>query len=36
VKFIAPVIVYPGEDEMRSLALGAARVLQGIEQAKEY
>jgi len=36
VKFIAPVIVYPGEDEMRSLALGAARVLQGIESAKEY
>jgi len=36
VKFIAPVIVYPGEDEMRSLALGAARVLRGIEEAKEY
>jgi len=33
---IAPVIVYPGEDEMRSLAMGALRVLRGEEQAKEY
>ncbi len=34
--FIAPVIVYPGEDEMQSLALGCLRVLRGEEQAREY
>jgi butyrate kinase len=36
VQFIAPVMIYPGEDEMRSLADGAFRVLQGQEQIKEY
>lgn len=36
VSFIAPVVVYPGEDEMRSLALGGLRVLRGQEKAKEY
>ena len=36
VSWIAPVEVYPGEDEMRALALGALRVLQGEEQAKRY
>lgn len=36
VSFIAPVVVYPGEDEMRSLALGGLRVLRGEEQAKTY
>ena len=36
VSFIAPVVVYPGEDEMKSLALGGLRVLRGQEQAKEY
>lgn len=36
VKFIAPLIIYPGEDEMQSLALGALRVLRGEEQLKEY
>lgn len=36
VQFIAPVIVYPGEDEMRSLALGALRVLRGESQPCEY
>ena len=36
VKFIAPVIVYQGEDEMQSLANGALRVLRGEESAKEY
>ncbi len=35
-KFIAPVMVYPGEDEMESLALGALRVLNGEETAKTY
>lgn len=36
VDFIAPVIVYPGEDEMQSLALGCLRVLRGEEAAREY
>jgi len=36
VSFIAKVMIYPGEDEMRALALGALRVLKGEEQAKEY
>ncbi|SDF69821.1 butyrate kinase [Thermoanaerobacter thermohydrosulfuricus] len=36
VKFIAPVYVYPGEDEMLALAQGAYRVLSGEEKAKMY
>ncbi len=32
--WIAPVVVYPGEDELRSLAEGVFRVLDGEEQAK--
>lgn len=36
VKFIAPVVVYAGEDEMLSLALGGLRVLRGEEKAKHY
>lgn len=36
VSFIAPVKVYPGEDEMLALAEGALRVLNGEEQAKIY
>ena len=36
VKFIAPVIVYPGEDEMIALAQGALRVLKCEEQEKVY
>lgn len=36
VEFIAPVKVYPGEDEMIALAEGGLRVLRGEEQAKEY
>jgi butyrate kinase len=36
VRFIAPILVYPGEDEMLSLAQGALRVLKGEEQQKEY
>ena len=36
VSFIAPVLVYPGEDEMEALALGGLRVLKGEEQAKIY
>ena len=36
VSFIAPVVVYAGEDEMKSLALGGLRVLRGEEKAKTY
>jgi len=36
VGFIAPVKVYPGEDEMLALAEGAVRILKGEEQAKIY
>lgn len=36
VSFIAPVVVYPGEDEMLALAEGGLRVLTGEEAAKEY
>ena len=36
VGFIAPVIVYAGENEMESLALGALRVLLGEEEPKIY
>jgi len=35
-EFIAPFYVYPGGDEMRALAEGALRVLEGEEQAKIY
>jgi butyrate kinase len=33
---IAPILVYPGEEEMTALALGALRVLRGEAQAREY
>ncbi|WDU83484.1 butyrate kinase [Caloramator sp. Dgby_cultured_2] len=36
ISFIAPVVVYPGEDEMLALAEGGLRVLRGEEIAKEY
>ena len=36
IKFLAPVFVYPGEQEMRALAMGALRVLRGEEEAKTY
>ncbi|MGL5055067.1 MAG: butyrate kinase [Fusobacteriaceae bacterium] len=36
VRFIAPVIVYPGEDEMSALAFGGLRVARGEEVAKIY
>ncbi|HBC30877.1 MAG TPA: butyrate kinase [Clostridiales bacterium] len=36
VKFIAKVIVYPGEDELLALAQGGLRVLNGIEEPKRY
>ena len=36
VGWIAPVTIYPGEEEMHALAAGAWRVLTGQEEAKEY
>lgn len=36
VKFIAPVVAVPGENEMEALALGALRVLKGEEEAAVY
>ena len=36
VEFLAPVRIYPGEDEMKALAEGALRVLQKREEAKRY
>jgi len=35
-EFIAPVYLYPGEDEMRALLEGALRVLRGEEPARIY
>ena len=29
IRFVAPVLVYPGEHELEALALGALRVLRG-------
>lgn len=34
--WIAPITVYPGEDELLALAQGAIRVMTGEEEAKEY
>ena len=36
ISFLAPVYVFPGEDEMEALALNALAVLQGRREAKEY
>lgn len=36
VKFIAPVVVYLGENEMESLAIGALKGLQGETQIQEF
>ena len=36
VNWIAPIVVYGGEDELLALAQGAIRVLDGIEEAKIY
>ncbi len=36
VKFLGPVLVFPGEDEMKALVLGALRVLRGEDQALKY
>lgn len=36
VKFIAPVRIYPGEDEMGALAKNALAVIEGKEEVKQY
>ncbi len=36
VGFLAPVYVYPGENEMEALALGGIRLLSGEEKIREY
>lgn len=36
IRFIAPIMVYPGEDEMSALAEGVYRVIEGEEEAKQY
>lgn len=36
VRWIAPVKIYPGEEELRALAAGALRVLRGQEAAREF
>jgi len=36
VSFIAPVFIYPGEDEMKALALNGNMVLKGLIEPKSY
>lgn len=36
VRFVAPVMVLPGEHELKALALGALRVMRGEEQANQF
>ncbi len=36
VSFISKIVLYPGSDEMKALALGAIRVLRGEEEPKIY
>lgn len=36
VSFIAPVVIYPGEDEMHALAMNGLRVLRGELECMEY
>ncbi len=36
VEWIAPVRVFPGEDEMEGLVMGVLRVIRGEEEEKEY
>jgi butyrate kinase len=35
-KFIAPVFIFPGEDEMEAMAEGALRILRGEETPRKY
>ncbi|MDO9555348.1 MAG: butyrate kinase, partial [Atribacterota bacterium] len=34
--WIAPVVVYPGEEEMKALAEAVIRVIKGEEKVKTY
>jgi butyrate kinase len=36
VSFIAPVIIYPGEDEMHALAMNGLMIIKGEIEAREY
>lgn len=36
VDWIAPIYIYPGEDEMEGLVMGVLRVVNGEEEEKEY
>ncbi|MGQ9683699.1 MAG: butyrate kinase [Anaerolineae bacterium] len=36
VSWIAPILVYPGQDEMRAMVDGVLRVLEGSEKAQQY
>jgi len=36
VGWIAPIMIYPGQDEMRAMVEGVLRVLEGEEQVREY
>jgi butyrate kinase len=36
VSFVAPVVIYPGEDEMHALAWNGLMIIKGEIQAKEY
>lgn len=36
VRFIAPIVIVPGEEELESLAAGALRVLRGEEEPHTY
>jgi butyrate kinase len=36
IQFIGPVFILPGEQEMKALAMGALRVLNGTEKIKMY
>jgi len=36
IEFLGNIIIMPGENEMKSLTLGALRVLKGEEKAKEF
>jgi butyrate kinase len=36
IRWIAPVLIYPGDDEMTALAQGAFRVLEGSQTVLEY
>ena len=36
IGIIAPITVYPGEDELLALTQGALRVLNGEEKAMDY